>query len=196
MTLYLMRHAESTANSAGILAGRFDAPLSDAGTLAAQDVATALSRRATFSRVISSSLLRARQTALAVCERIGLRLETDDRLAEQDLGVFNGCRHDVARDDPRYETRMGERWNWTPPNGESYAMVYDRVASFFADLAESDSSDGSVLIVSHAITMRLIRACLQNTAPSYPTSVASNGEIWRTSFVRPGVACDVEVLRL
>jgi broad specificity phosphatase PhoE len=90
------------------------------------------------------------------------------------------------------------RWEWVPEGGgESYKTVADRVRVFFEWLQQSTISDeDTILVVTHAVTMRMIRALLENTIPSYPESIAANGEIWRTRYKGLGITHEIESLLL
>jgi len=72
-------------------------------------------------------------------------------------------------------------------------MIAERVQSFFSDLAKK-SIHGSVLIVTHAVTMRLIQAVLENSLPEYPREIPKNGEIWTTDFLRLGCSHELQSL--
>ena len=83
--LILVRHGESTGNADGLLLGRIDAPLTPRGLAQAETVGPLV---AGATRVISSSLQRARRTAEAL--GTGLPVEIDDRWIEVDYGEFDG----------------------------------------------------------------------------------------------------------
>ena len=53
----------------------------------------------------------------------------------------------------------------------------------------------SVLLASHAVTMRMIRAFFENSAPLYPEPIAKNGEIWEILFHGVGQPHPVRELR-
>ena len=57
-------------------------------------------------------------------------------------------------------------------------------------------SGESILFVTHAVTMRLIRAHLEQTLPGYPVELAKNGEIWKTQFSKQGDTHVVESIFL
>ena len=60
-------------------------------------------------------------------------------------------------------------------------MVAERVISFFNEYSETLKTQ-NVLLVTHAVTFRLIRGALENTLPTYPESFPNNGEIWVVDF--------------
>ncbi len=84
--LILVRHGESTANAAGLLLGRTDAPLTELGR--AQAVAARNNLPERVSRLISSPLARARDTATLL--EVGCPVEIDDRWIEVDYGEHEG----------------------------------------------------------------------------------------------------------
>jgi len=95
------------------------------------------------------------------------------------MGIFAGKTYQEAESDPRYGKRREERWDWRPELGESYRMIAERATAFLGDL---DPSAGSCLIITHAVTMRLLRGVLEATLPAYPALIAKNGEIWEVDF--------------
>lgn len=182
--LHLMRHAQSEANVRDILAGRRDFPLSAQGREDAAAMAAAFCRGRRVGRVVSSPLARARETARPFAERLALAPLCDDRLAEQDLGRFAGMTYAQAEADPGYVADRTRRWDWRPDGGgESYRDIAERVGAFLADAAGWDED---ALVVTHAVTMRLFRACLERTLPRYPETIAANGEIWVCPLDRGG----------
>jgi broad specificity phosphatase PhoE len=137
--LWLVRHGQTEANAAGLLLGRSDPALSALGREQATALATRIPRDA---RVVTSPLLRARETAAA----FGRLTEVDDRWIELDYGTLDG----------RPPTEVGpERWarwrsdpTYVPAGGESLADLGARVRAACAALAE-EVRDHDVVVVSH-----------------------------------------------
>lgn len=144
--LILVRHGESTGNAAGLLLGRQDAPLTDRGRA---QVATIGPELGEVSRVISSPLSRARDTAEAL--GTGLPVEIDERWVEVDYGEFDGQPLSSV------PTEVWAAWrtdpDFRPPGGESLTEAGARVASacdaLFAADGEGARGPGSVVVVSH-----------------------------------------------
>ena len=105
----LVRHGRTAANAARKLQGHLDLPLDEVGLAQVTEVAEWLGRP---DRVISSPLVRARQTA----DAFGLAYEVDDRWIELDYGALDGVPlEDVDaevwarwRVDPTYRVGGGE----------------------------------------------------------------------------------------
>ncbi len=136
------RHGQTAVNAGGRLQGRLDEPLSEVGAAQARALADAFASEP-VTRVVTSPLLRARDSAAAIAARHGLAVEIDERLIELDYGAWDGVRlADVARED-------WAAWRadpaFAPPDGESLVAVTARVASFCADVL----GDDLVVAVSH-----------------------------------------------
>lgn len=137
--LYLVRHGRTDANAQGLLLGRADPPLSDEGRRQAAGLATMIPA---VARVVSSPLLRARETATA----FGRPFEVDERWIELDYGEFDG----VPLGDVPAEIWREWRANplYAPPGGESLTELGVRVRGACAELRD-EIRDGDVVVVSH-----------------------------------------------
>lgn len=193
MKLFFVRHAESVANLNAVLASRLDYPLSDLGNRQAELLADVFYRHFTTDAILSSPLRRARQTASYFSELSGIKIITVPELTEQHLGKFSGLSYDEVEKMGDYCLDRTKRWDWIPAGGgESYKMISERVMLFFRYVETLPYS--SVLIVTHAVTMRLIHAVLTNSLPVYPETIAKNGEIWKIDFTEIGKQHTIEVL--
>ena len=93
MKLYVARHGETEWNRLNKVCGRTDSPLTDKGLQQAQLLAERLDS-CSIDVIIASPLSRAQETARAVAERKHLPVLTDERLIEQDYGVYEGVQRD------------------------------------------------------------------------------------------------------
>ena len=181
-TLFFMRHAESEANRNRILASQTEVPLTPEGETAAEKVAEDFLKDFHIDGIVSSPLTRARQTAMPFEKILGVNAEIDPALSEQYFGRFTGMAYDVVKQEPSYERDVTKRWDWVPEGGgESYRMLASRIAPFFKRFEKRDDNS-NYLIVSHAVTLRIIKGLLENTLPLYPEKIANNGEIWQVDF--------------
>jgi broad specificity phosphatase PhoE len=137
--LFLVRHAETAANVAGLLLGRADPPLTELGERQARAIAAGLPPP---SRIISSPLRRARDTAAA----FGQPLEIDERWIEMDYGDVDG------KPVGSVAAEVWSRWRadpaYVPAGGESLTAVGERVRDACADLSDA-AADRDVIVVSH-----------------------------------------------
>lgn len=145
--LVVVRHGRTAYNAMGRLQGRTDNPLDDVGREQAEQVARLLAPSLnTDSLIVSSPLLRARQTAEAISRVSKVDVEIDDRWIEIAYGVFEG----VAQ--AEVPAVVWEKWrgdpSFAPESGESLEDVQRRVAEACEDL--SRRLDGrTAVIVTH-----------------------------------------------
>lgn len=93
MRQFLVRHGESVYNVEERVQGQADVSLSARGRMQADSLAAwaqAIPADAAIDEIWSSPLARARETAEAMAEALGLPLLIDDRLAELHAGIFQG----------------------------------------------------------------------------------------------------------
>jgi broad specificity phosphatase PhoE len=153
--LAFTRHGQTAVNAAGRLQGRLDEPLSELGGVQADALADLFANEA-VTRVVSSPLVRARDTAAAIATRHRLSVDVDERLIELDYGAWDG----VALVD--VDTADWTAWRadpaFAPPSGESLLDVTKRVAAFVAD-ASAGTPTGLVVAVSHVSPIKAAACC-------------------------------------
>jgi 2,3-bisphosphoglycerate-dependent phosphoglycerate mutase len=89
--IFLLRHAESTGNSKGLFQGHSDFELSEIGIKQAQRLALRWSTEGmNFDKIVSSPLLRARQTAEIISNALGTEIELQPTWMERDIGSYTG----------------------------------------------------------------------------------------------------------
>lgn len=151
----LLRHAETDWNSAGRWQGLAPIPLNEIGISQARAVAETL-RRANFTQVISSDLLRARQTATIINQILELPLTYDLRLREIDVGSWQGLtRDEIENWDPNNSQKFYDspRMERSFPFGESYQEVGKRVVHALEDIAQLCGGQHT-LVVTHGGAIR------------------------------------------
>ncbi|OAI44292.1 hypothetical protein AYO38_09840 [bacterium SCGC AG-212-C10] len=135
MRLILVRHGQSEGNASGILQGRLDFGLTPLGQLQASHTADHLRSRTHVKRVVSSPLLRAKQTAGPIAEALGIELELDPALAEYDMGEASGLTGAELRErfpDVMSSWERGVRPSF--PGEEGRDIFRQRVDGFFQRL--------------------------------------------------------------
>jgi probable phosphoglycerate mutase len=137
------RHGETAPNREGLVLGRASDPgLTDEGRRQADRLAVLLGKEEPVA-VLTSPLLRARETAGAIAGACGLEAEVDERLVEIDWGTWEG--RPVTGIAPA-EVEGLRAAAGTAPEGESLAALARRVAGFCAD---AWGRDGLVVAVTH-----------------------------------------------
>jgi broad specificity phosphatase PhoE len=156
--LWLIRHGQTDWNVEGRYQGQADLPLNATGLAQAEQLAVQLDGER-FEALYSSDLLRARQTAKVLAQKIGLPVQVDPRLREVNQGQWEGELFAVIRE--RYRTEIAQRRldpvDGRPPGGESAAEVAARVWEAADDIAR-DHPDGTVLVVSHGLALATLIA--------------------------------------
>lgn len=158
--LYLIRHAQSTWNADGRWQGQADPPLSPAGIVQARLLAERFPD-VHVSHVVSSDLVRARETAAPFAARFGLEVEVRPELREIDVGSWSGrTRAEIEAAEPGALDRYyrGE-CGWT--GGERFEDHEARCAGAAAALANGEG-EGALVAISHGGTIRaLLRTLLE-----------------------------------
>jgi len=145
LSVTLVRHGQSKANTAEIWQGHGDSELSDEGWRQVRHLAERLSRRR-FDLVVSSDLVRAADTALA----IGDTVETDRDWREMDLGLWEGRTFDevsASHPDLLDAIRRGEVAAMGE-TGETLPEFEERALAAFDRLIER-VGEGEILIATH-----------------------------------------------
>jgi broad specificity phosphatase PhoE len=139
--LILVRHGRTAHNASARLLGRLDLPLDALGERQAAALA-GVADLAGASRVVSSPLLRSRQTA----EALGPPVTLDERWIEIDYGPLDGS---LLQDVPP-EVWAGYRSDseYHPDGGESLGSVSRRVRQACGELVE-EARDADIVVVSH-----------------------------------------------
>jgi broad specificity phosphatase PhoE len=142
--LYFIRHGETDFNVAQRLQGSSETCLNARGRQQSREFAGIL--RELFERdrhqpsdfaYVSSPLLRARETMELLRAELGLdpkTYEIDARLAEISYGEWEGFTlpQIQARSPDVLQQRERDKWDFTPPGGESYRAVAKRVGDWYA----------------------------------------------------------------
>jgi probable phosphoglycerate mutase len=167
--IYLMRHGETVWNVEQRLQGQGDSALTPKGLLQAAAYGRRLAAEtldvATL-RVLCSPLRRAHHTAEIVVAALGLphdRIEVEPRLSEFAFGLWEGLTwEEIHRDHlESFERRKADRWNVRVPGGECYADIAVRARAWLDEVGE----DGSLVVISHGATSRVIRGLYSGLSP-------------------------------
>ena len=161
--LYLCRHGKTLWNRERRIQGLNDIELDSEGKLQAEHLALFLAKQIHGPvRVISSPLMRAKQTALPIAEALHVELEMDERLIEINTGEFTGCTLDDLKNDPRWQLHLKDPWHaGYGIGGESSESVHDRMMDIVHETMEMDD-ERDVILVSHASPIRHVIMALLN----------------------------------
>jgi len=164
--LLFLRHGETDRNRALRFQGQRDIPLNEIGRRQGARNGRAIagilaSRR---WRLVASPLGRSVETMRIALDAAGLPgqpFAMEPALKEAHYGDWEGLtlveigeRHAEAA-----RAREADKWRYVPPNGESYAMVSERVAVWLAGL------DGPTFVVAHGGILRALLHLLAGLPP-------------------------------
>lgn len=166
--IHLVRHGEVN-NPERILYGRLDGfGLTVRGHQMAQAVSRYFSEFP-IRRVLSSPLLRARQTAEPVTASHGLAIEIDERVIEG-TNVFEGTRVSARRiiTHPRLWRHLVNPLK--PSWGEAYRAIATRMLLAMEEAWQS-VPDGEIVIVSHQLPIWMVhRSVAHRPLPHSPSA--------------------------
>ncbi len=155
--LIVARHGRTAANASGLLLGRrLDPPLDAVGERQAIALARAIGP---VDRVVTSPLLRTRQTAEALAQSA----EIDERWVELDYGELDGTPLAAVPDEVFAKWRRDD--GYAPAGGESLAALHDRVAAGCEELL-TDAATRNIVVVTHVSPVKAAVAWALGVAPA------------------------------
>ena len=154
-TFIVLRHAQSTANERGILAGQLPGVhLTSTGISEADSVVAALSGRK-IDRIFTSPLERCLETVEPLAATRKLKVLTDDRLVEMNYGNWSGKKLKLLSIRPLWRTIQSAPSQVRFPGGESFLEMADRVKNLLDSLRRKFPND-SILLVTHGDITKFI----------------------------------------
>ncbi|MFZ9610038.1 MAG: alpha-ribazole phosphatase [Methylococcales bacterium] len=155
MDIYLIRHTK-TDTIKGLCYGQSDVRLAETFVEEFFELQTKLPKFKDNCQFFSSPLSR----CMKLAEKLSDKVTNDDRLAELDFGDWeNRLFDDIDSDELKQWTNSFV--DVSPPNGESFNDLCQRVGSFWQEVVEARHSETEqVFIVTHAGVIRALLAYL------------------------------------
>ncbi len=157
-TFVLLRHGvtEATERKAFSGSGGTDPALTETGREQAARAADWLVRHGGIDAIVASPMRRTQETAAAVAQALDLEVTLEPGVIETSFGDWDGFTFGEIQ----------ERWGdeltaWlasgsvSPPGGESFDAVYERVTAARERLVESHAGK-TVLVVSHVTPIKML----------------------------------------
>jgi len=175
-----LRHGESVGNAQARWQGQSDYPLTDKGRAQAKALAERWKVEGVkFDLAVTSTLMRAKETAEIVTSTLSVELETDNIWMERAIGEMEGLTADEVRQKPRppYKTP----YDPIGGDGEGDWALYLRAGRALHGLLQR--TPGSYLIVSHGGLLNQLMNAITGVAPhADPSGVRFRFE--NTAFAR------------
>jgi broad specificity phosphatase PhoE len=154
-TVMLMRHGETPWNREGRVMGRNPVELSDNGRVQVQ-AAVGLASVLKPDLIVTSPLVRARQTAEIIADGVGgVRIVEDPAIAEVAYGRWEGMTfHDLIKDS-YYAVYAESPVDHPTPGGETLPNVQDRGVAAVHRAVEANPGH-RILFVSHGDIIRTV----------------------------------------
>ena len=158
---YLVRHGNTQANVDG-RNNSDEEPLNESGVAQAEAAAAALKNKK-IGLIISSDLVRARQTAEIIARATHAEIIFDKELRERNFGITRGM--DKQERDRMYGHLL-YTYDDAPPGGETFQEVEARAWTAFRH-HKTNHHHKNIVIVSHGAPLRAITKNLRNLGVEY-----------------------------
>lgn len=156
MKIYLIRHGEYD-NPSQLMPGRSSGfPLTEKGIRQIRQAGQFLKDK-DIAKIISSPLLRTKQTAEIIAQKISIdEIKYDNRLIELDVGDYTRQPLEKFEQSGFYQDMIN-----TPTGIESISGVCDRTFNFLEEIRNRYSEN--LLIVTHVYSIRCFLCLINNT---------------------------------
>ena len=206
LTLYLIRHGETTWNAEKRMQGWSDAPLTLKGVQSAQNLGRRL-KDVQFKAIYTSTSGRSVHTGSLIYNAMlqsnpeylsfDLPIHTDPRLREMFLGPWEGELIDRIKTQER--AAMEAFWNspatFSIDGSETVSQVKERATEFLSSLlsatlatspisSTSKAPNTNIMVVSHTIWIKVALAII-NKQPL--------NEIWKSTYIQPSSLSLIEI---
>lgn len=186
-TLILLRHGRSTANAAGVLAGRTPGvALDEHGRAQAVTLAERLAQLP-LGALVSSPLQRCRETVAPLAQARELEVTVDDRFIEVDYGEWTGRELRTLGKEPLWKVVQAHPSAAVFPGGEGLAALQARavaaVREWDAKLAAEHGTAVLWLVCTHGDIIKAVLAdALGMHLDGFQRIVANPGSISAVSY--------------
>ncbi|MBM3206152.1 MAG: histidine phosphatase family protein [Candidatus Staskawiczbacteria bacterium] len=155
---YILRHGEALSNVKNICSSfpeTFENPLTGLGIEMIRVASEDLIKK-DIDLIFASDVLRTKQTAQIVAEKLNLSINFDKRLREIDFGEFNGK---TVEESESYFQQESHRITQAFPEGENYEQLAERISNFLKSMEESYKGK-NILIVTHGFFWWILKSTI------------------------------------
>ncbi|MGI6361954.1 MAG: alpha-ribazole phosphatase [Bacillota bacterium] len=154
--IYLVRHGETDFNNDWRYQGQIDETLNETGLVQAQALGTYFADKK-LTKIYTSPLLRAQQTAKPIAQQHQLDCEIHQSLIEINFGAWEGLTFSQIKES---FPREMEQWIDSPhttkiPQGETFTMVGERVQQALNEIIATGQGE-ELAIIAHGCVNRIL----------------------------------------
>ena len=153
--LILWRHGQTDYNLQGRIQGQVDIPLNDTGRQQAQRAADDIAALGP-TRIVSSPLVRARDTAEVLASLTGLSVEIDPGLVEKSFGTWEGLKAaDIKKQWPDHYATWRAGGDLPQFQIEGRRKTAERGVETLKAIAADAGKEDVIVVVSHGAATNL-----------------------------------------
>ena len=185
--LILVRHGETDWNAEGRIQGMLDVPLNALGMQQAALTAAELARSVDIADMVSSDLVRTRETTTPIAEATGFEPRFDARIRERNFGVWQGKTYEEWR---VLDAVGMARYNagdpdYGPEGGETASQFLKRCVDAVTDLVLGSEEKTLILVTHGGVVSSMVRHAQGLNPQSARTWSVPNASIseWRIEYV-------------
>ncbi len=136
--------------------------------------------------ILASDLIRTKETAEIIAQKLGVKIIFDKRLREVNVGKFNGKTFNEIKD---FKEKWNQGKNIQFPQGDSWESIKERVTNFYNDIfLKYRNKNKNILIISHADILITLEAILKGKnykaqiKKIYQNNYIKNGELRKINY--------------
>ncbi len=179
--IFIARHGESEGNISNIFTGTIDAKLTNLGRIQAQELAEN-SVKLKINRIFSSHLLRAKETAKFVAQKLNITLEIKEDIQEISFGIFQGQNKNtlIGTDLEKSKQLLYAK------DGEGIQNIEKRILEFIKYLKylKNNKSNQSILFVGHSNFWSFLIAVLEGKTAKDFVEIRVNRKKFQNGEIR------------
>ncbi|MDD2352266.1 MAG: histidine phosphatase family protein [Candidatus Caldatribacteriota bacterium] len=166
--IILVRHGECRGNREGLFRGRSDFPLNEVGIMQARELAQEI-KQFHPSRIYTSPLTRATQTAEEIKKECKIEVEKREALNNIELGPWEGkSKEYISREYPKeWEIWLKEPEKLSFSNMEPLYSVQKRAREDLDNIIKKHTGECVVIVSHRALLKPLISSCIGICQPYF-----------------------------
>ncbi len=174
------RHGPTDWNNEGRIQGHTEVPINEDELDKIKAFAKKIKDQG-VDIIISSPLMRAKQTAAIIADELKMATIVDDMLIERDYGKFEGeTVKEIKKEDPDY---YKDKLSYTIPGAETYELLTKRM-SHWLNNTHTKYKGKKILVIGHMSVTRALYGLLENASHEQMTNfIPPFGQTLNADFI-------------